>query len=276
MIRLNWSPIFIIIFLLSISLFSCSEDDPVQPQEEHFEAIGMVFESSGIRLASILRGVTEDILEAPEEGMSEHINIKFYDEDENIIDPPTDEDKSLAWEIDDPSILSIWQHEGEEGGFEFHLKGESEGETYIEFFVNHNDHHDYRSGKIPVHVEHEDGTHGPPVGFELEDESHQLLVSVNNDNVTGSLSISSGTTTQKMTLEFVDENGVHFQPAVPPHSLKIDISDSNVISATIPDTTEPWTFQLNALSTGNAQVTIKIMHDDSVGKEFVPLNIVVN
>ena len=138
------------IVILTVFSIGC-EDDPVTPQEEHLKAIGMVFYSSGIEVARILRGVTTDTLFAPLDTLSDHMDVKFFDEDENIVDAPTTA-QSLSWEFVDPMIAQVWQHPGEEGAFEFHLKGLKVGETEIEFFVMHNDHSDYRSGKIPVKV----------------------------------------------------------------------------------------------------------------------------
>ena len=104
------------ILLISVFIFpACSEDDPVTPQEEHFEAIGVVLSNSGIRIASILRGETADTLHVEVDELSDHIEVSFYDEDERIIDAPDDADKTLSWEIGDPTILEVHQHEGHEG-----------------------------------------------------------------------------------------------------------------------------------------------------------------
>ncbi len=145
------------LLLLMAALFigSCS-DDPLSPQTEHFEAIGMYISSSGIKVVSILRGETSDTFYVPIGLTEDHYEAQFYDEDENIIDPPVDEDSYLSWAIDDESVVEVWQHEGEEGEFEFHLRGLEEGQTMIEFFVMHVDHSDYRSGKIPVVVSNEE------------------------------------------------------------------------------------------------------------------------
>ncbi|MCO6474257.1 MAG: hypothetical protein PHW27_06060 [Melioribacteraceae bacterium] len=144
---------YIFIFVLGlISINACSEDDPVAPQEEHFEAIGMIIETSGIRVASILRGETDDTLHAFVNIDSDHYEVKFYDEDENIVDPPDDEDQTFDWQIDNPEILEVSQHEAHQGEFEFHLRGKAEGTTFIEFFIMHLGHPDFRSGKFPVKV----------------------------------------------------------------------------------------------------------------------------
>lgn len=264
------------IVILTVFSIGC-EDDPVTPQEEHLEAIGMVFYQSGIEIARILRGETSDTLTAPEGGLSDHTEVNFFDEDENIIDPPEMEHTTLSWEIDDETVVDVWQHQGEEGEFEFHLQGLEEGETMIEFFVMHEDHSDYRSGKIPVRVEHEEGSHGEPVGFDLfDEESGNLLITVNETEVTGSVSVTAGTITDHMEVEFFDEYGVHFSPAVPPHTLLVEIADTTVASIDGLEEEEPWAFAIKGLKTGSTQVTIKILHDGNVGKEFSSFTLNVN
>lgn len=146
---------FFLSFLIitgSMSLTSCKDDDPVSAQEEHFEAIGIHFSSSGIELGKILRGVTTDTLFAPLGSLSDHIEVKFYDEDENLVNAPDDEDETFGWQIDDATIAEVFQDTGEEGSFEFHLRGLKAGSTKIEFFIVHEGHNDFRSGKITVTV----------------------------------------------------------------------------------------------------------------------------
>ncbi|MCF8412437.1 MAG: hypothetical protein K9G44_03405 [Melioribacteraceae bacterium] len=144
--------IALILFVLISTIFSGCEDDPVEPQSEHYEAIGVYLSQSGIKVASILRGETTDTLFVAAGARTDGINVQFYDENEELIEPPTESGTSFAWEIENPTLVSVWQHEGEEGGFEFHLDGIQEGITSIELFIMHNDHPDFRSGEIPVKV----------------------------------------------------------------------------------------------------------------------------
>lgn len=142
----------ILIVLLIITISSCKEDS-LSPEEEHFEAIGtIIYDATGAVAVSILRGVTADTLSIKEGELSDHFNIKFYDEEENIIDPPIDDHVKLGYAITDKSIVEWWQHPGEEGGYEFHLRGLKSGVTEIELLIVHEGHNDYRSGKIPVKV----------------------------------------------------------------------------------------------------------------------------
>jgi len=134
---------------------SCSDDDPVEPLEDHFEAIGtIVYDATGAVAASILRGVTDDTLYAPNGDLSDHFTVKFYNENEEIIDPPVgEEDHYLGFEVGDATVVETYQHSGEEGDYEFHLRGLKAGTTSLELFIYHVDHKDYRSGSIPVVVE---------------------------------------------------------------------------------------------------------------------------
>ncbi len=150
---MKWNLSFLIgIFLLFLMTIACS-DDPVSPKDDHFKAEGIVFLQSGIKIAEIFRGQTSDTLTAPLGNMTAGIDVKFYNSNKVMIDPPDDPDLSFAWEISDTSIVGVWQHPGEEGDFEFHLVGKVAGKTEMEFFIMHDDHADFRSGKISVKVQ---------------------------------------------------------------------------------------------------------------------------
>jgi hypothetical protein len=269
----------IIISFVSILFFSCGGDEnPLPPQEEHFEAEGIVFLQSGITVASIFQGVTTDTLIAPAGGRSDHFDVKFYDENQNVIDPPSDANKSLAWEIDNEAILAVWQHPGEEGGYEFHLDGLAEGNTHIEFFIVHEGHNDYRSGKIPVRIEHDPTAHGEPIGIILKDEeSGDTLVVVNNQTstITGSIELAAGDTTDHIEVVFFDENGVEFQPEVPDHSITITSNDMNIAGITGLDPGEPFAFKVNGLNTGSTTLSIELLHEGTVEMTFNAIPVIV-
>lgn len=270
-----------IIFFLSlifvlILITSCNEE-PIAPQEEHIQAKGMVFYSSGIEVARIETGKTNDTLTAPVGGLSDHIEIKFIGEDELEFSPAEDAPQSLAWEIENPSIADIWQHEGEEGAFEFHLEGLLVGETSIEFFAMHNDHSDFRSGNIPVKITNIDSSFGKPIGLEISDEdSGSKLVSITNTTVIGELNVSKTDTTNHLEVNFFDSYNRFFQPASPPHTLRIDIDDSSVVEITGQDDAEPWAFKIIGLKTGSTTITLNILHDGNVGASFEPITVNVN
>ena len=270
--------LYVLLMFSAVFFVSCDDEDPVSSEVDHYESIGMVFYDSGIEIARILRGETTDTLTTTEGGMSSHIEVKFLNENEEIIDSPDNEDKTLAWEFEDATIADIWQHDGEEGAFDFHLEGLKEGETSIEFFVMHEGHSDYRSGEIPVKIEHEaDDNYGAPVGYYLiDEESGNTLLTLAESGVTGALSVNVNETSDHIEVEFFDANGIEFQPAAPPHALLVESSDTNILQITGLEEDEPWAFKIQGVSSGNATITIKLMHDEIIGKEFVPINVTVN
>lgn len=148
-IKLLLSYIFILILL-----FGCKKDDnPVIPQEDHFQAIGMaIFDATGALKIKILRGVTSDTLKAEVGKRTDHFSIQFYNSEEKLIPPPTNKEVKLDWNISDKFVVGVWQHPGEEGGYEFHLEGKQKGKTSIEFYIVHEGHNDYRTGLIPLEV----------------------------------------------------------------------------------------------------------------------------
>lgn len=143
---------FFIIISLTISVISCSDDeDPVAPQEEHFEAIGtVVYDATGAEVLRVLRGTTTDTLLAKVGVLSDHFDVKFIDEDEDVVDAPDDEESSMGIDVSDTNLLEIEQDEP--GAFEFHLMGKALGVTSIEIKILHAGHADYRSGLIPVKI----------------------------------------------------------------------------------------------------------------------------
>lgn len=142
----------LVLLVFSISFTSCSDDDdPVAPQEEHFEAIGtVIYDGTGAEILRILRGVTTDTLIAQVGVTSDHFDVKFINDEEQVVDPPNDEESTMGVDVTDTNLLDI--HQDEPGAFEFHLEGKAEGMTTIEIRILHAGHSDYRSGAIPVKI----------------------------------------------------------------------------------------------------------------------------
>lgn len=148
--RFHKNFIFALFIILSFFLVSC-DDDPVTPQEEHFEAVGLVLFSNSNEIARIYKGETTDTVFVNFNEVFENINVKFLNEEKEILETPTDEHTELAWEIDDPSIVSI-SNLNETSSFNIEFTGLKAGTTLVEFFIQHEGHNDFRSGKIPFKV----------------------------------------------------------------------------------------------------------------------------
>ncbi|MBR9976256.1 MAG: hypothetical protein KFF77_11790 [Bacteroidetes bacterium] len=147
---MRYSPIAFLAFILLFTA-ACSEDDPVTPQYEHDDAIGMALLRNDVVVASILRGEPSDTLSVGVGMTTEDYDVRFYDDDENLFEAH-DDDKIFSWEIADPSIVEVVQNADKTGKFEFRLEGRTAGTTTIEFFIMHEGHADFRTGKWPVRV----------------------------------------------------------------------------------------------------------------------------
>lgn len=137
--------------VLLVFLISCDEDS--LHQEHHFEAIGTaVYDSSGEMIVSILRGVTDDTLKIPLNNSTGILSLKFYDDHEDLVDGPDEEESSLSYESETPQIFEFYPESGSDSKYKFSLEGLSSGNSYIELLILHDGHTDYRSGQIPVLV----------------------------------------------------------------------------------------------------------------------------
>jgi hypothetical protein len=141
---------FLALSFLVLTVTGC-EDDHLHPAGDHFEAIGVVLYRGDTAVLSILRGVTSDTLTIASGVTGEDYDVRFYDEDERIVDAD-DDLTTLGWEVGDTSILDVVQDAGKEGKFEFRLRGKAPGNTTLELQILHEGHADFRSGKIPVRV----------------------------------------------------------------------------------------------------------------------------
>ena len=148
-----------IIIFASILLGCNEEDDPIGPQEEHFEPVGMVIYDSGIKILDYYApdygvGVTEisDTIKIGL-GLSPHYSLKFYDESKTLIDPPSDSDKTFGAEFTPAGIAALQWDAGEEGNFEFHINGLAAGITKAEFQILHAGHADFRTLLVPIQVQ---------------------------------------------------------------------------------------------------------------------------
>jgi len=277
------------LFLITFMIIgpSCSDDDdPVSSQANHFDAIGMQILQSGVVILDYYGpnyGAGDDIADldtlSASQGLNPHWNTKFYDEDGELIDPPTDDDKSFGAEFADTSIAELWWHEGEDGTYEFHLRGKKEGYTTVEFKVLHVDHADFTTLPIPL-VIGDEVLHDAPIGARLYDEeSGNLLTTAwiaDSSKIEGSLTVSVGTSTDHIEAIFFDENDTEFWPEVPPHSLVVESSDEDVVTITGQEENEPWAFKLTGVSEGTATITVYIYHDGSVGKTFTAIPVTVD
>lgn len=139
---------------LSAFLAACGDSNSASTeQHEHFEVEGWnLYWSDWTPAYSVYRGkadTTLEVIKVNANCMSEHIHVKFLDENQEEVAGPEDDEHSLGWEIGDESLLDVHSC----GGWGLHLKGIKEGETTLILKVNHNDHADARTPEIKIVVD---------------------------------------------------------------------------------------------------------------------------
>ena len=156
--RKSFQRTFVAVAVLALFVISCGSDDPVSDHEEHFEPEGLVIIDSGNRFFRYFQGQIDASggrvghLTAPLGEETSHWSIRFLDDHGDEIDPPDDPDSRFTWTIADPTVLEVVQDADDVGKFDFHLRGLKVGETTIILEVTHDDHVDFRTIPIPVHV----------------------------------------------------------------------------------------------------------------------------
>ncbi|MCY3765394.1 MAG: hypothetical protein OXH06_08205 [Gemmatimonadetes bacterium] len=247
-----------------------------------FEAEGLVIIESGVRFFRYFQGEIDSgegrvsELTAPV-GMTPHWRIMFLDENGDEIDPPEDPEFTFGWTIADTDVLEVVQDEGDEGSFEFHLRGLQEGETTIVFEVRHDGHVDYMTQPIHVHVEAQEGQHEEPVGVRLkEEDSGDVLTQAplkGEGNATEDLTVAAGDSTDHIVAFFFDEHDVEFQPEAPDHTLGIAVADTSLLAIDPPVAPEYWAFRLIGKKAGTTSITLSILHDGETEEEFAPISV---
>lgn len=245
--------------------------------EEEFEAEGLVLIDSGVRFFRYFQGVIDttggqrDHLEAPL-GLTGHWSIKFLDENGNEIDAPEGGEQTFGWTIGDATLLEVFQDAGDEGKFEFHLRGLAEGQTTIILSVLHDGHSDFSTLEIPVHIESAAGEHGEPLGIRLSDEGTGTLLAeaplAGQGDATGSLTVAAGDSTDHIEAQFFDSGNVEFQSAAPPHALGIAVADTTLLGIDPPADPEFWAFRLIGKQAGSTTITLSILHNGDTEETF--------
>lgn len=147
---------FIYVFVIGILFIvnGCKEDNPVNPPEDHIDAEGLRLYQSGVKVLEYWQGTLTaglDTLYAPLNNLSENFNVKFLDNKKSEFKPDDDHYKFGAV-VSDTTVVTFYQHPGEEGSFEFHLYGKKEKITTIKLQLLHGGHADFSTKFIPVVV----------------------------------------------------------------------------------------------------------------------------
>lgn len=153
---------------------ACSDSNSTSTdQHEHFEAEGWNLYWPDWKLAySVYQGKEDKSLETLRVNancLSEHLTVKFLDDEKKEISAPKDDEHTLGWNIGDESLLDIEAC----GSWGFHLKGVKEGETTLTLKVKHHDHADARTPEIRIIVDKALKAEDCPFQDDDDDDEHE-------------------------------------------------------------------------------------------------------
>jgi hypothetical protein len=225
-------------------------------------------------------GIVTGEIGVAEGELSPLLSVKFITEDGDI-GIPTGEEFSFDWVIADTAHADLESHGDELEEFRFHIRGKEEGETDITIIINHNEHKDFESKAIPLHVEHGDGTgHGEPEGLILIHElSKDTLVTYDEHDglEEGSMiSVKAGEESGHISVQFFDHDENYFTPDEMEHFLVLTIADTNIAQVEQHEG-EVWAFEIEGKVEGSTNLSVDLWHDshsafkvDDIPVEVIP------
>ena len=149
MLRISF--FFLLVFCLLITLNGCTDDNPVEPEIVHFEAIGLYIITGNDTIVTYVGGIVDGQIEVSAGNLSAQFGIIFVKEDGDTGIPEAT-NYSLDWKIMDEQVAGLVALADELRQYRFRIEGKQAGTTSITIILNHNDHKDFESKDIPVHV----------------------------------------------------------------------------------------------------------------------------
>ena len=139
------------VLLILVFIAGCGDSNPVESEDEHFEAIGLfaIFETDTI--VKYKDGVVQGDFKLGVGTASPIYQLLFLEEDGDIGVPPTD-DWSLGWEIGDEMIANVVSTQEDHDQYKIQFTGLKEGQTTIKIQIYHQDHKDFESEDLPIIV----------------------------------------------------------------------------------------------------------------------------
>jgi|GEM_PF-2023379 len=247
--------------LLTTVIFTGCDDDsnPVDDNNtsEHLHAVGvkLVQNSQDIIVAETADSTDVVGLIEIDEGIEQHFEVWFLNDEnewyypgENVGNYP---DHSMEIVLGNGDVL-----ESDVEGWEVHLTGLHEGDSWIRIKVLHEGHSDYISPHLRTTVHHSEGAHGAPVGMYLK-QNEEVIITANASNEISGEIIIPNNSSETFTVWFFDEYGVEFQPE-DDHFLSVEILNDQVITSSV----SSWDIELSGISSGTTMLSVTLMHGE--------------
>jgi hypothetical protein len=224
---------------------------------------GLVLRLGGEDIASVWQGTASGEIAVHHEETGGPIEIVWLDQDSTEFQPV-----GANWThgavIDDPAIA---QYTGL-GQWTFEVTGLEEGMTDIVLSLRDNGVPVYTSPPIEVHVEEE---HLEPVGLVLRSSGLDLL-GLWEGNISGTIQVPNGATTDRIDIYFLAEDSTLFQPDDPDFQMVLTVFDPSVATA---ESIDAWAFTLDGVALDTTSMEIGVFHIDHIDWASGPLPVVV-
>ena len=135
--------------LTMLFLYGCS--NTVEPEEHHFEAVGLYVISGADTIVKYVDGQVSGNIEVKQGTQTPLLSTRFINEDGDVGIPEGDE-YSFTWDLENSTYAEVSGNEDELNEYKFYIDGKQTGSTTITIILNHNDHKDFESEEIPVIV----------------------------------------------------------------------------------------------------------------------------
>lgn len=278
-IKKQFALLVLLLFVFGTLIFmnGCGEDDIVTPPGEHFEPAGLFIipEGSSDTILQVFNGVVRagDTLKAPLNLLSTHLEVYFWDDNRNVLNPPGGGSHTLGFTIRDASVVETEMDNPND--WAFHLVGRSlnPDSTSMQIKVNHSGHADFTTPFIPVKV---DPCEIPaPEGFVVIDTVTNQIIARDSAGIQygDTIVVNSGSSTNRLKIFWLDGEGNRFQPC-----------DSYTLSAlTNPNgiavfTNKPgeFSFKIEGIAAGTTLLSIRLFRDANFiyGTRNIPVKVI--
>jgi len=268
--------LFSIIIVPALIINGCGEDSLTTPQSEHFEPAGLFIipEGSSDTILQVFNGVVNsgDTLKAPLNILSTHWEVYFWDENKNVITPPSDGSNTLGFTIRDASVVETVLDNPND--WAFHLKGLSlsPDTTSMQIKVLHQGHSDFTTPFVPVKV---DPCEIPdPAGFVVIDTVTNTIIARDSAGVqTGdTIIINAGSSTNRLKIYWLDKEGERFQPC-DSYTLSANVNPAGI--ALFTNKPGEFSFKIEGITAGNTLISVRLFRDANLiyGTRNIPVRV---
>ncbi len=252
------------VFTATFSLYLAGALDYTSPaievhvEEPHAEPEGLRLVAAGDTLVWVDGLTVTGEVEVAHLEETDTITVWFIDAEDNLFQPDDPAEFHMVGTITDPLTADFVHFDS--ANWTFTITGVEEGMTDLTIGIFHDDHVDYTSPAIEVHVEE---PHAEPEGLRLV-AAGDTLVWVDGLTVTGEVEVAHLEETDTITVWFIDAEDNLFQPDDPAEFHMVGTITDPLTADFVHFDSANWTFTITGVEEGMTDLTIGIFHDDHV------------